>query len=54
MLTGRIDWFKDAFKIGAFRFVSKPIEWEDKRYEINGYLLPEVIVDFGDKYYDKS
>ena len=29
MLTGRIDRFKDAFKIGAFRFVSKPIEWED-------------------------
>lgn len=29
MLTGRVDRFKDAFKIGAFRFVSKPIEWEE-------------------------
>lgn len=29
MLTGRIDRFKDAFKIGAYRFVSKPVEWEE-------------------------
>lgn len=26
MLTGRTDRFKEAFKIGAFRFITKPIE----------------------------
>lgn len=29
MLTAREDRFRDAFKIGAFRFVSKPINSED-------------------------
>lgn len=35
-------------------FFNAIIGISDKRYEINGYLLPEVIVDFGDKYDDKT
>ncbi len=38
MLTGREDRYKDAFKIGAFRFVTKPIVKEELFEAVDGVL----------------
>ncbi len=35
MLTSKVERFKDAFKIGAFRFVTKPIEQQEVFSAIN-------------------
>lgn len=44
MLTGKQERFKEAFKIGAYRFVTKPIDWnelcealDDTRKTLLGY-----------------
>ena len=52
LLTGRVDRFKEAFKIGAIRFVTKPVEKEElfeaidaARMHVEGRGMVEVFLD---------
>lgn len=42
MATGWTEYFKDAFKIGAFRFVTKPFEKKEIKEALEAFLKTKI------------
>lgn len=54
MATGREDCYKDAFKIQAFRYVTKPFEINEISEALVAYINSRHGEDFIDAYYNRS
>lgn len=53
MATGREDCFKDAFKINAFRYITKPFEYSEIFEAIKSYLDAQIGMNIIEVYKDR-
>ena len=53
MATGREDCFKDAFKINAFRYITKPFEYSEVLEAIKAYLDTRIDTAVIEAYKDR-